>query len=51
MSISRRKFLKAGTIVAIAAGIPLNVLASGTASADSEFLPGLRKLTSAVFYG
>jgi hypothetical protein len=44
MSISRRKFLKAGTIVAIAAGIPLNVLASGTASADSSFFPGFGSL-------
>ena len=41
MSISRRKFLKAGTIVAITAGIPINVLANGSAGAISKILPGL----------
>jgi hypothetical protein len=41
MSISRRKFLKAGTIVAISAGIPLNVLANGSAGAGSLIFPGL----------
>jgi hypothetical protein len=41
MSISRRKFLQAGTIVAISAGIPLKVLASGSASANPKIFPGL----------
>jgi len=41
MSISRRKFLKAGTIVAISAGIPLNVLANGSTGAASLIFPGL----------
>lgn len=41
MSISRRKFLQAGTIVAISAGIPIKVLASGSASANSKIFPGL----------
>lgn len=40
MSISRRKFLQAGTIVAISAGIPLKVLASGSASTNAKIFPG-----------
>lgn len=41
MSISRRKFLQAGSIAAIAAGIPLKVLASESSSANSKLFPGL----------
>lgn len=41
MSISRRKFLQAGSIAAIAAGIPLKVLASESSSAKSKLFPGL----------
>lgn len=41
MSISRRKFLQAGTIAAISVGIPLKVLASESSSANSKLLPGL----------
>jgi hypothetical protein len=41
MSISRRKFLQAGSIAAIAAGIPLKVLARESLSANSKLFPGL----------
>ena len=41
MSISRRKFLKAGTIVAISAGIPIEVLANGPLGLNSKNFPGL----------
>lgn len=40
MSISRRKFLKAGTLVAISAGIPIKVLASNSAGANSKIFSG-----------
>ncbi len=45
MSISRRKFLKAGTLVAISAGIPIKVLASSSASTSSKIFPGLTAST------
>jgi hypothetical protein len=41
MSISRRKFLQAGTIVAISAGIPIKAFASASSSGNSKFFPGL----------
>jgi hypothetical protein len=41
MSISRRKFLQAGSIAALAAGIPLKVFASEPASANAKLFPGL----------
>lgn len=41
MSISRRKFLKAGTLVAISAGIPVKVFASESSSARSKMFSGL----------
>ena len=39
MSLSRRKFLRAGTLVAISAGIPSKSLAARTVSQLSSFLP------------
>ena len=39
MSLSRRKFLRAGTLVALAAGIPLKSLVAKTISQTSSFLP------------
>jgi len=41
MSISRRKFVKTASVVAIAAGIPLKVFASDSARAESAILSGL----------
>ena len=41
MSISRRKFLKASTIIAVSAGIPINVLASNAANPISQTFTGL----------
>jgi len=41
MSISRRKFLQAGAVAAIAAGIPVKVLASEQSSAHSTLFSGL----------
>jgi hypothetical protein len=45
MSISRRKFLQTGAIVAIAAGIPVKVFASKSASANSKFFHGVASST------
>jgi hypothetical protein len=39
MSVSRRKFLRAGTLVAISAGISLRTLAAETLSQSSPLLP------------
>jgi uncharacterized protein DUF6916 len=45
MSISRRKFVKTASVVAIAAGIPLKVFASDSAVAASPTLSGLGSAT------
>lgn len=47
MSLSRRKFLRAGTLVAITAGIPLRTLVAETLSQPSALLPTKRHLNSA----
>jgi hypothetical protein len=39
MSLSRRKFLRAGTLVAISAGLPLRTLVAETLSQPSSTLP------------
>jgi hypothetical protein len=39
MSLSRRKFLRAGTLVAISAGIPLKTIVAETLLQPSSFLP------------
>ena len=39
MSLSRRKFLRAGTLVAISAGIPLKTLVARTVGQPRSFLP------------
>jgi hypothetical protein len=39
MSVSRRKFLRAGTLVALAAGFPLKTLAAETLGSTSSLLP------------
>lgn len=39
MSVSRRKFLRAGTLVAISAGIPMKTLVAQTISQSISFLP------------
>jgi hypothetical protein len=48
MSLSRRKFLKAGTLVAIAAGIPLKVLGAQTITQSSAFLPTNGRLNAGM---
>jgi hypothetical protein len=42
MSLSRRKFLRAGTLVAVAAGIPMKTLVARTVSQPRSFLPTTR---------
>ena len=44
MSLSRRKFLRAGTLVAISASIPSRSLAARTVSQLSSFLPAGNQL-------
>jgi hypothetical protein len=39
MSLSRRKFLRTGTLVALSAGFPLKTLVASTISQSSSFLP------------
>lgn len=47
MSISRRKFVKTATLVAISAGIPLKVLASNSSSANAKISHSLSGSTGA----
>ena len=49
MSLSRRKFLRAGTLVAISAGIPLKTLVASTISQSSSFLPTDNQLNAAPY--
>lgn len=44
MSLSRRKFLRAGTLVALAAGIPTKTLLAETLGEPSSLLPAYRHL-------
>ena len=44
MSLSRRKFLRAGTLVALAAGIPTKTLLAETLGEPMPQLPGYRDL-------
>lgn len=46
MSVSRRKFLRAGTLAAISAGIPLRSLVAATLSQPSSLLPTIGHLNS-----
>jgi len=46
MSLSRRKFLRAGTLVAIAAGIPLKTLMGQTITQSSALLPTSGRLNA-----
>jgi hypothetical protein len=48
MSFSRRKFLRAGTVVAIAAGIPTKTLLAETLGESSSLLPAYRNLRTDV---
>jgi hypothetical protein len=49
MSLSRRKFLRAGTLVALAAGIPTKTLIARTISQPSSFLPTIRQLDTGSY--
>jgi hypothetical protein len=49
MSLSRRKFLRAGTLVAISAGIPLKTLVASTISQPSSFLPTNHQLNAGSY--
>jgi hypothetical protein len=49
MSLSRRKFLRAGTLVAISAGIPLRTLVAETLSQPSSFLPANTQLNAGLY--
>lgn len=44
MSLSRRKFLRAGTLVAVAAGIPMKTLIARTLSQPNSFLPTISQM-------
>lgn len=48
MSLSRRKFLRAGTLVAIAAGIPSRTLLAETPGEPSSLLPAYRHLSAGL---
>ena len=48
MSLSRRKFLRAGTLVAISAGIPLKTLVAQTITQSSAFLPTNGRLNAGL---
>jgi hypothetical protein len=49
MSLSRRKFLRAGTLVALSAGIPLKTLVASTVSQRSSFLPTDNQLNAGSY--
>jgi hypothetical protein len=49
MSLSRRKFLRAGTLVALSAGIPLKTLVASTISQPSSFLPTNNQLNAGSY--
>jgi uncharacterized protein DUF6916 len=49
MSLSRRKFLRAGTLVAVSAGIPLRTLAAETLSPPSPLLPNNGHLNAGLY--
>lgn len=49
MSLSRRKFLRAGTLVALSAGIPLKTLVATTISQTSSFLPTDHQLNAGSY--
>jgi hypothetical protein len=49
MSLSRRKFLRAGTLVAISAGIPLRSLIAETLSQPSPLHPANSQLNSGLY--
>jgi hypothetical protein len=49
MSLSRRKFLRAGTLVALSAGIPLKTLVASTISQPSSFLPTDNQLNAGSY--
>ena len=49
MSLSRRKFLRAGTLVALSAGIPFKTLVASTISQSSSFLPTNKQLNAGSY--
>ena len=49
MSLSRRKFLRAGTLVAISAGIPMKTLAAKTTGQSSLFFPTNKQLDAGSY--
>jgi hypothetical protein len=49
MSLSRRKFLRAGTLVAISAGIPMKTLVASPVGQPSSFLPTNNRLNAGSF--
>lgn len=49
MSVSRRKFLRAGTLVAISAGFPLRSLFAATLSQPSSLLPTIGHLNPGLY--
>ena len=49
MSLSRRKFLRAGTLVAISAGFPLRTLVAETLSQSSPVLPTNNQLKPGLY--
>jgi hypothetical protein len=49
MSLSRRKFLRAGTLVAVSAGIPMKTLVASTFGQPSSFLPTNNRLNAGSF--
>jgi hypothetical protein len=49
MSLSRRKFLRTGTLVALSAGIPLKTLVASTISQASSFLPTDNQLNAGSY--
>ncbi len=49
MSLSRRKFLRAGTLVAISAGFPLRTVIAETLSQPSSLLPTNSRLNAGLY--
>jgi hypothetical protein len=49
MSLSRRKFLRAGTLVAISAGIPLRTLVAETLSQPTPLIPTNSHLNAGLY--
>ncbi len=49
MSLSRRKFLRAGTLIAISAGFPLRTVVAETLSQPSSLLPTNSRLNAGLY--